>query len=374
MNAFTSRCRTPSLAGAAVAWTVAILLSGCTPSVNTDYGQRTGMAGGSVNGTKALGEMFRQAGHKVFSRDSLSPRVEQRADCIVWFPDDFEPPSPEVREWMENWLYSRSGRTLIYVGRDYDAGPAYWNSVASGAPPEQKALATQRAAELESHFTRSLQANTSTTDCGWFTFDPTDRPRQVTPLQGAPEWLEGIDPAKADIRLRGRIQPSEYAETLVESEGDAIVTWEDWDGSQSLVVANGSFVLNLPLVNHENRKLARRLVEQVGEPGQTVVFLESRLGGPPIRDEDPFLSFPTGLQIFGIWPANWILLHAVILGVFFCFSRTPIFGVPFELPREANSDFGKHIDAMADLLARSRNEAYARGRLLRYRQSIGQVG
>ena len=81
--------------------------------------------------------MFEQAGHNVYSWGTLSPRLETRADCIVWFPDDFEPPSDEVRHWLENWLFDRPGRTLIYVGRDFDAAPWYWEKVEAGAPAEQ---------------------------------------------------------------------------------------------------------------------------------------------------------------------------------------------------------------------------------------------
>ena len=44
----------------------------------------------------------RQAGHKVSSCRTLSPRLTQQADCIVWFPDDFRPPSKEVRRWLED--------------------------------------------------------------------------------------------------------------------------------------------------------------------------------------------------------------------------------------------------------------------------------
>ncbi len=34
-------------------------------------------------------------------------------------------------------------------------------------------------------------------------------------------------------------------------------------------MANGSFLLNLPLVNHEHRKLAGKLIDAVGPPGKT---------------------------------------------------------------------------------------------------------
>jgi len=136
-------------------------------------------------------------------------------------------------------------------------------------------------------------------------------------------------------------------------------------------VANGSFLLNLPLVNHEHRKLAAKLIGEV-PPGKNVVFSESGPGSPPIRDKDPVDAMPTGWEMFNIWPTNWILLHLAIVGVIFCFSRWPIFGLPKEGPAASNSDFGRHIDALGDLLKRSHDRSYAMSRILNYRQKTGQ--
>ena len=129
----------------------------------------------------------------------------------------------------------------------------------------------------------------------------------------------------------------------------------------------------MPLVNHEHRKLAGKLIDEIGPPGQKVVFLESDAGGPPIRDKDPTLGTPTGLEIFNLWPTNWILLHLAAAGVIFCFVRWPIFGRPRRLPRAAPSDFGRHITAEAELLKRSADRTYAAARLLHYRQLSGEM-
>ena len=57
-----------------------------------------------------------------------------------------------------------------------------------------------------------------------------------------------------------------------------------------------------------------------------------------------------------------------MVGLLLCFWRWPIFGRPQELPRESTSDFGKHIDALAELLERSHERDYAAARLAYYRQ------
>ncbi len=137
-----------------------------------------------------------------------------------------------------------------------------------------------------------------------------------------------------------------------------------------LVVTNGSFLLNLPLVNHEHRKLAGRLIAEVGPAGQSVAFLESRPGGPPIRDDEPPIGPPTGMEIFTVWPTNWILLHLAAVGILFCFSRLPIFGRPRELPPPPTSDFGQHVDAVARLRKRSNGRPYATARVMHYHQTV----
>lgn len=344
--------------------------AGCRSELQARYGQRSGPgAARSVNGTAVLGEMFEQAGHKVFSWRRLSPVLQDRADCIVWFPDDFQPPKEDARRWLEDWLYARPGRTLIYVGRDFDAAAEYWQKVEAQAPPGQIQLIRDRKSAASKAFLAARKGIPDREDCDWFVLRGKRRPRPVRTLQGP--WSQGIDPSKVEIELSGRIEPPpQYAvDVLLESDGEVLVSSESWGDGLLLVVANGSFLLNLPLVNHEHRKLAGRLIETVGPPGKTVVFLESGAEGPPIGEEDPPPDLPSGIEIVLIVPICWIFLHLGVVGVAFCFSRWPIFGIPRRPSRESTSDFGKHVRAMADLLQRAGDQAYATTRLLHYRQT-----
>ncbi len=388
----TSKC----LAGELVLLLV-LLLAGCGKDIDTLYGQRQGAgASRSVNGTAVLGDMFQRAGHRVYSWHAFSPKLQNNADCIVWFPDDFNPPSPKVREWLDDWLKEEPERTLIYVGRDFDAAPWYWEHVLADAPPEKQKILRERLDRAKSRFsrdrqelpnvektakkiaeeidekspkTKKLERDDKPEDWGWFTLDRSQPPRKATKLKGKAGWLDGIDADKTDIELNARLTPPSSAEVLLTSGDDAIVSREKCHNeSQRIVVANGSFLLNLPLVNHEHRKLAGRLIDAIGQPGQSVVFLESDSGGPPIRDDDPEADMPTGLDIFNIWPTNWILIHLAAVGVVFCFSRCPIFGRPKTVETVSGSDFGRHIDAVADLLERSGEPGAAMERIVSYRQ------
>ena len=147
------------------------------------------------------------------------------------------------------------------------------------------------------------------------------------------------------------------------------ITCDDWDEGQIIVVTNGSFLLNLPLVVKEHRKLAGKLIAKCGPPGKAV-FLESDPMGPPVFEQEPGENHPTGMEAFTVWPIGAILLHFVALGILYIFARAAIFGRPQELPPEAVSDFGKHIHALGELLARTQDRRYARERLTYYREKV----
>jgi len=356
----------------AVQLLLALAYCGCGETeLDTHYGRRSGYPGGeSVNGTSALAEMFEQAGHNVRSWRRLSPTLEY-SDTIVWFPDSFEPPDQQTRTWLEEWLHREPGRTLIYVGRDYDAAPEYWEKMAALVPASQQAEFERRKRLAAQRFSSARSAIPDDEDCVWFTTDTDSPRRQVTTLSGP--WAEGIDASQADIHHNSALIPLEWDEVLLESQGDALVTeltYENLYDRRFIVVTNGSFLLNMPLVNKENRKLAGRLVDAVGEPGE-VTFLESGPGGPPILDEEPAAETPTGLEAFKVWPLKYVLLHLALVGLFFLFACWPIFGLPRGLPSPPLADFAQHVRALGKLLARSRDRAYAIGRVHYYYQVIG---
>jgi hypothetical protein len=348
---------------------VCLLAAGCEEDLNSIYGQRQGPGAGSVNGTAVWAEMFEKAGHTVISMRQLSPRLRKRAEAIVWVPDDFDPPSDEVRQWLERWLSEGSGRTLIYVGRDFDAAPWYWEKVAPKAPAALQAEIARRRQLAQANYDSQRSTSPPAKHCPWFKIDRSKKFRRVQTLTGDPDWTAGIDASKLDVPLHDRIVPAADADVLLKSKNDVLVSSRDIGDGRLIVVTNGSLVLNGPLVNHEHRKLAGMLVDQIGPPRKSVVFLESYAGGPPIVNKDPRSAFPGPMEIFHVWPANWILLHLLVLGVLFCFFRYPLFGRPREPKPEPTSDFGKHVDAVAALLAKTGDVAYANARVAIYQQT-----
>jgi hypothetical protein len=318
----------------------------------------------------------------VVSRSSLSPGLHQTADVIVWFPDDYQPPNQQAVSWLENWLEARAGRTVVYVGRDYDAAGPYWREIQPLPPIEQAPQVQAKRLTAEQQFDSERMAVLDGASCNWFTVQKIAKPpRRVTTFTGP--WAAGVNPAGADIDLYSRYKFATDDEPLLASNSETIVARRSYfaaldyasgaETSQLIVVTNGSFLLNYSLVNHEHRKLAGHLLSEIPAP-QRVVFLESGPGGPRILENDPKPQSPNGLEVFAVWPLGAVLLHLAVAGLIFCFARYPIFGVPRDPAKESLSDFGKHVTAYAELLEATGDRNYARQKLDQYRQAVHKEG
>jgi hypothetical protein len=324
--------------------------------------------------------MFQEAGYSVGTARRLSPALE-RADVIVWAPDDFQPPRSEVQQFLEEWLWDREGRTLVYIGRDFDAAVLYWEMMAVSPPADQALEVRQRLASKRSQHAAARLKMPEEEDAQWFISRRRGQRRTVQSLRGP--WSQDIDTSKAQIELEGHLalpadstdgqEPeSASAAALLESDGVVLVSRfrrPVWGDSQILVVTNGSFLLNLPLVNPEHRKLAGRLIDQCGPAGR-VVFLESGPGGPGISLGDAE-QYPL-LAAFTVWPVGGILLHLILVGIVFCLSVFPIFGRARELAKEDCSDFGSHVRAVGQLLERTGDRQDAQARLAQYHEALAR--
>lgn len=346
------------------------------PELETGYGRRTGADyRASVNGTVVLSEMFRKSGRNVTSIEKLSANKLRKYSTIVWFPNDFGVPTLDQRRELENWLWEKPNRRLIYVGRDYDAATAYWSRVLPTAPAGQSAEIKRKLADAKSKFAQERARLPGDGYSRWFIVKEAPV-KKVTVVEG--EWAAGIDAKDLDITLNSRLaepvikdRPSSDSaiipdfEPLLTSEGESLIyraSSSEWNNSQVIVVTNGSMLLNYPLINKQNRKIAARLIADC-EAGGDVAFLESGPGGPAIEtksSEKPDREWP--------FPMNAIVFHLVMLSIVFCLGRSAIFGRALELPADSPSDFGKHIAALGKLMQRTKDQAYAYARLQQYRQ------
>lgn len=374
---FTAPAMRPSSRGPA-AWlrilgAIALtFLVGCGPEeLQTAYGRRsTPGASKSINGTAVFAAMFAQRGHTVQSRSALGDWLD-KTDCIVWFPDDFAGPPELVRLRLTQWLTLDENRLLIYVGRDFDAAPIYFDKVLPTVEPEQRQQ-HQAIRDSLAEFYSLRRQMCGAGDFAWFELEDAAPNRPLGPLSGRREWIEGIDQSRLEIRLGRRIVPLDGAEILLASGDDVVISCIPFGPNRLVLVANGSFLLNVPLVNAEHRKLASRLID-LAEPGsRKVVFLESGQGGPPLSDVPEPQAARGGLSILARPPYLWVFLSGLMLAALFCMHYAMPFGPRKTLEEAPTADFGRHLAAVAALLKRTGDQSYAMRQLLLYRQLTGE--
>lgn len=409
-----------------IAWStlVAGLLTGCGQKeqhLETAYGVRRGSEGaGSVNGLGVLASMYERAGFRVSSNQSLAGNSDVKV--IVWAPDEFDLPDAQQRKEIFQWLAAENDRTFVYIGRDYDAAIDYWDAISAKVPATQAEEVARRRALARSQHAAARSAMPQQRYAGWATLRR-DRPkRRVRSLVGP--WAEETELAGVDIHLQGEFDvPStqEVEDGPQEDDADDELARESDDEfefdvpwlfviseeglqrrpllsaapatqddpldaaggfradaaplvtevkhrsairSRLLLVTNGSFLLNLPLIKPAHRKLAGKLIEQSGEPSKVVFWEPEEFGASSApQDSNEWSALTT-------WPLNFILLHLAVLGFLYMLWRFPIFGRPKEVPQPSTSDFAKHLEALGDLMADTEETTFARAKLLAYHHTV----
>ena len=128
----------------------------------------------------------------------------QRCDVIVWAPDDFDPPGPEVQQFFQQWLASQESKTLVYIGRDYDAEPHYWEAVLPTAPAAERIEVMRRRAQAAAQHDLARLIMPVDETIEWFTMRRDYPRREATQLQGS--WSAGVNVARTDIHTQGLLQ------------------------------------------------------------------------------------------------------------------------------------------------------------------------
>jgi hypothetical protein len=362
----------------------ALWCAGCSQyePLPVEYGKRSGA---SVNGTGVFSAMCENAGYRTSTRRILGPELQRTADVIVWFPDDWAPPSSKHQQWFDAWLQGGGGRTLLIVGRDFEAQEQYWAEVNARGLSNNKTLSADFEKQAAAELNQDYAAQIFPQDGGWYNKSAAKTSGRVTGFAGP--WSTFINPAATEIEAHSRLgETASHPTTVLLSETapdrapfvfveHISANWNPQSSSstsQRITVANGSFLLNYPLVNKEHRKLAALMIQQIASvsPNGEMVFVESGPGGPTIRQHESLAKFSTGLEFFSMPPLGTFLSHLALLGILFCFVRWPIFGRPKTPPQPTGVDFGQHLGALGNLLERTGDKNYAQLRLDQYQRSL----
>jgi hypothetical protein len=306
---------------------------------------------------------------------------------IVWFADDHNAPEVKAIERLEAWLAQGTDRKLIYVGRDYDAAVEYWRTMLASAPEEERIDLKRMLADALTRHDSQRAAESSRTQCEWFTIE---NRQQRTPSRITGSLCDGIDVDQLDLRLQSTVVPpatdgagfssqhgfvshDTYFDTsLLQTDDHPFVfsLWKlAWSRGMVVVVTNGSFLLNLPLTNDANRRLAVAFADEF-ITDQEVLFLENQ--GPVEISISDYASHSQWGWISQP-PLRHIVPHLLAWCLVFCFVLFPIFGRPRRIRKPATTHFSDHIRALARLLSRAELDRDCEQWIQQYQRRIGQT-
>jgi hypothetical protein len=359
--------------------------AGCDRDPETRYGT---VRGESLNGVSAFVQLLRDSGHPTGTRRFLSERIVGRTDVAIVFASAFGPPADETRELLGRFLAAEGDQTLVFVARDSDAAIDYWQAVAAtpGLEPAKVGQARERhrgaTVELRSEAQATFPAPRPARGAvASLAYGLEARPQPVEPpIAVEAETTAGPVLVTARWPLARVLEPPPGAKPLWTHDGEPLLVESGRrpaldefaasrsgagvaGGDRTLLLASAAPLLNGGLVDPGNRRLAAALVALLPPQSRVVVVGSARVR-PPEEDE----AEPSTWRLLAIQPHPWIATQALLALVLFCWWKAPIFGRPRREETGRPQDFGHHVEALAALLGKSRDEAFARGRLEAWRR------
>ena len=335
------------------------LAAGCDRDPETAYGM---LRGESLNGVSAFVQLLRDAGHRTATRRRLAERMAGRHDAAIVFAHGFGGLDQNARHLLERFLAAEGDQTLVLVLRDSDAAIDYWHSIAMapGLPAEKAAAAraNHRAAVVELRFETSTAVTADPTDRSPLAYGQATRKRPVPPPTEVDLAGDPTPSIAARWELRRRLEPPRGTTPLWTRAGEPLLV-HSRGSDRALVLASAAPLLNGGLVDPGNRRLAAALVAELPEDASVVVVGSTRVG-TEVEETEPR---PSVWRLVAVPPHPWIFGQAIVAMVLFCWWKAPIFGRPRRESESRPEDFGHHVTALGSLLRRSRDRAFAEGRL-----------
>ncbi len=156
-----------------------------------EFGEVTGPTSRrGINGMAAHRRMWESAGARVLTPLKLSPRL-RKIDTIVLIGENYDPPGRIAREWLEEWLSEKEGRTVVYFGRDFNAETIYRSeTINEVSAVDRERARTQLAAKQADAFLERVTQIPESTFCRWFYLETTSKPTVHTAFKGP--WADQL--------------------------------------------------------------------------------------------------------------------------------------------------------------------------------------
>jgi hypothetical protein len=329
----------------------------------TEYGLSRGT---SLNGTSALAAIFTQRGHEVRPAIRLTEELSEWAEGIVRFATYPGPPEADEAKWYREWLGGGPERWLIYVVRDFDTQAEYWKEVRDGiaetADPGRRTEAEEKRVAGADWVTRlPKKAEKAAGAADWFKVEAAaNPPKACTKLDGI--WARDVDAAAAALTVHESVHSDRMSVLLSGDDKPLVLDHSVIGGGRTLIVANGSFLLNAALVKAARRPLALRVADWPKGRMQNIAFVE---GSFVMDGEQETITLWKLMQ--RLLSFRWVAIQMALAGVFAALARAPRLGRPRPDPVSGADRPAAHAEAMGALLARGRATSESHKLLEQYR-------
>lgn len=367
----------------------------------------------SPDAVSAFRNMCDETNRKSMKVGSLSNRTANKLSSLIWIPEESFVHSTPVLDWMEEWL-KKGNKTLIYVGRDYSPTADYWDFAGAELQSQEKdkstvvgALENKALEELKLDSLQSSQRERIAlpwalleNEAGlfetvehvegpwandlqeykhlirvrsffrdWSSADPKNVSKQLDwqaevsdstkPVESSfpKQWTTGDT---NNLEIAKKVEENDLdAEVLLASKSNkpliTVLSKEEWQGSQVILLANSCFISNYSMTHRGNRIIAHKLIEDLPQ-GKVGFLTAARDPRVSVGDEE---EEQRGFEMLTEWPLNVISFHAFFLGMIVLASLFPILGRPKKLPELSTQNFAQHVEALGALLFRSSDRFYA---------------
>lgn len=350
--------------------------------------------GKSLNGISTFLQLLRSEGHRVESVPYLSPRIGEKGEFLVVFHDSPGPMDAESQKAIIELCQSPSIHSILVVLKNGDMNEEYFSALKKAGNLDAEQLKRIRESldflsDMKDLAKSGLKLEFPVEETGgYYGLKKVDRPKPEEPIKvdifppppvdedepyivpgtptdrRPPENKKGpetpmapptpLETIPAQWRLERRLVPGKDAYVRWSSGQDPLLTQRILLETRLFVLASAVPLLNAGLADPGNRVLCEEIAGLF--PPNSRVIVSTSSDWRPSRDDDE----PDGgiMRFLRVQPYPWIFGQALLAIVLFCWWKYPILGRPRSENGEAVKRFGRHIDALGDLLRRTRDRSF----------------
>ena len=337
------------------AW-LGLVLPGCTARLESRYADHRGA---SINGVASFIDILRQSGRKVDVWPGVSPRMEMEYNTVIVFQSNYEQLPEKLCLEIQDLMNGGTVNKLVLVVRDSDVAVDYWRQIRdrSESSPKDIVEAGRSYDASLALFAANSQSEFDAKTGTWYGLKRVDRAADQITKSIECHSESGSFSVDARWPFNRRLEPPDSAEILWHSGDDPLLTLEETASGVVIVLGSATPLLNGGLVDAGNRRLAAEFVRWIPKSDRVAVAVSSRW----IDDSD--LDSPSMVQFLKVHPNGWVFGQAIVALLLFCWWKFPIFGRPRRTTRSETARFGRHVEALGNLLRRSGNVKFAQQRI-----------